>query len=307
MDGYDMPALCFAAMSRCVQLELVMADSAARKRLYADLAALRVEIDRIDEEMHGLLIKRSEVIDQLVSVKQSQERGSAFRPGREASMMRSLAARHRGSLPLDTAEGIWRVIIGTFTYLQAPYQVHADLSGGDGPMRDSARFHFGFTVPFTPQSDANAVINAVGASQGDLGIVQIKQISHDAWWCGLVGPDKPKVIARMPFIERSDHPAGTPVFVISKPVDDISARDVILASCRLERSGPELLIVLGEIAGEVVARADSDDCENHLIALPGERGVAALRMALTRHQLKVIECEEVGSHAARFQFTHIPG
>jgi hypothetical protein len=30
-------------------------------------------------------------------------------------------------------------------------------------------------------------------------------------------------------------------------------------------------------------------------------------MALTRHQLKVIECEEVGSHAARFQFTHIPG
>ena len=30
-------------------------------------------------------------------------------------MMRAFAERHRGLLPLDTVEGIWRVIIGTFT------------------------------------------------------------------------------------------------------------------------------------------------------------------------------------------------
>ena len=63
-------------------------------------------------------------------------------------MMRALAERHGGLLPLDTVEGIWRVIIGTFTYVQARYSVHADISGGDAPMRDSARFHFGFTVPY---------------------------------------------------------------------------------------------------------------------------------------------------------------
>ena len=62
-------------------------------------------------------------------------------------MMRRLVKRHKGILPLDTAESIWRVIISTFTYVQAPFSVHADLSAGDALMRDSARFHFGFTVP----------------------------------------------------------------------------------------------------------------------------------------------------------------
>src|SRR5207249_4618166 len=120
----------------------------------ASLADLRREIDRIDEAMHALLMERGEIIDRLIAIKQTQETGSAFRPAREAEMMRRLVDRHKGILPLDTAEGIWRVIISTFTYVQAPFSVHADLSAGDAAMRDSARFHFGFTVPFVPHMGA---------------------------------------------------------------------------------------------------------------------------------------------------------
>ena len=76
-------------------------------------------------------------------------------------MMRRLVKRHHGNLPLDTAESIWRVIISTFTYVQAPFAVHADLSAGDALMRDSARFHFGFTVPFVPHMGAANVVQAV--------------------------------------------------------------------------------------------------------------------------------------------------
>src|SRR5262245_18434420 len=112
------------------------------------LTDLRKEIDRIDEAMHGLLMQRGEIIDRLIAAKQTQETGSAFRPAREAEMMRRLVQRHHGILPLDTAESIWRVIIATFTHAQAPFAIHADLSAGDAPMRDSARFNFGFTVPF---------------------------------------------------------------------------------------------------------------------------------------------------------------
>ena len=75
-------------------------------------------------------------------------------------MMRRLVDRHRGILPLDTAESIWRVIISTFTYVQAPFSVHADLSAGDAAMRDSARFHFGFTVPFLAHMGAASVVAA---------------------------------------------------------------------------------------------------------------------------------------------------
>src|SRR5919198_5384680 len=132
------------------------------------LADLRKEIDRIDEAMHRLLMERGEIIDRLIAVKKTQETGSAFRPAREAGMMRRLVERHRGILPLDTVEGIWRVIISTFTYVQAPYSVHADLSAGDALMRDSARFHFGFTAPFVAHMGASAVVAAVSPSQRHL-------------------------------------------------------------------------------------------------------------------------------------------
>src|SRR3954468_19150801 len=191
------------------------------------LADLRAEIDRIDEAMHRLLMERGDIIDRLIAVKKTSETGSAFRPGREAAMMRALAARHAGLLPLDTAEGIWRVIIATFTYVQAPFAVHADVSGGDAPMRDSARYHFGFTVPYAPQQSALAVIGAVEAGRGDLGIFKIDQgASAGAWWRILTAEGAPKVIARLPFIERPSHPAGTPVFVISKPLAEAAVRDV---------------------------------------------------------------------------------
>ncbi len=36
------------------------------------LPELRVEIDRIDGEMHGLLIKRGEIIDRLIAVKKTE-------------------------------------------------------------------------------------------------------------------------------------------------------------------------------------------------------------------------------------------
>ena len=136
--------------------------------------------------MHALLIERGEIIDRLIAVKKTEETGSAFRPAREADMMRRLVARHHGILPLDTAESIWRVIISTFTYVQAPFAVHADLSAGDALMRDSARFHFGFTVPFVPHMGASSVVEAVSESKGDLGLVPAFAVAGAGpWWAAL--------------------------------------------------------------------------------------------------------------------------
>src|SRR3954463_2079854 len=122
------------------------------------LADLRREIDRIDEAMHRLLMERGDIIDTLIATKKTSESGSAFRPAREADMMKRLGERHKGLLPLDTVESIWRVIVATFTYVQAPFTVHADVSIGEAAMRDSARFHFGFTVPFLTHMGAAGVV-----------------------------------------------------------------------------------------------------------------------------------------------------
>src|SRR5256885_7793073 len=185
------------------------------------LADLRREIDRIDESMHRLLMERGDIIDRLISVKRTQESGSAFRPAREAEMMRRLVERHHGILPLDTAESIWRVIIATFTFVQSHYSVHADLTAGDAAMRDTARFHFGFTVPFVPHMGAAGVVAAVAGSRGDLGLVPaFAAVGAGAWWTALEFDTAPKIIARLPFVQRADHPAAMPVFVVSRAAAD---------------------------------------------------------------------------------------
>lgn len=269
-----------------------------------NLADLRAEIDRIDAEMHALLIQRGTIIDRLIAVKGTSASGSAFRPGREAAMMRRVAERHRGLLPLDTVEGIWRVIIATFTWVQAPFSVHADVSGGDAPMRDSARFHFGFTVPYRPHPDCGAVIAAVAASRGDLGMFRLRTdtpVLETPWWEGLVGAGRPKVIARLPFIERPTHPAGTPVFVVAKPLDDPAAaqRDWVLHAARVESWGPEAIRALQDLYGEVVAAGA--DGGSLLLAVPGGVGPRQLRETLERAGAGPTALDEIGSHAARFR------
>jgi chorismate mutase len=286
-------------MSQTLRIPTMSAEQPA-----PSLADLRQEIDRIDEAMHRLLMERGTIIDRLIASKKASEAGlsSAFRPGREASMMKALAERHQGLLPLDTVESIWRVIIGTFTYVQSHYSVHADVSAGDAPMRDTARFHFGFTVPYITHPSAAAVIEAVASSRGDLGIFRLDQgATSGAWWRTLADKRRPKIIARLPFIERPDHPAGTPVFVISKPLTDAAVRDVVLYAAQFERwhkGANEALIQLG---GEVVASAADTNGLSELIAVPGTVEPTQLRQTLTKAGASLAQLVEIGSHAERFR------
>ena len=266
------------------------------------LATLRVEIDRIDASMHALLMERGEIIDQLIAVKARQGGGSAFRPGREADMMRRLAERHRGLLPLDTIEGIWRIIISTFTYVQAHYSVHADIAGSDAAMRDSARFHFGYTVPYITHHGALGVIEAVRTSGGDLGMIRLDGgAAAGAWWAPLAEPDAPKIIARLPFVERPDHPAGMPVFVIAQPLAEAASRDVVLHAARIDRWRDGFPAAIGALGGEIIGNAAEGMGLALLMALPGDVPATKVDAALRCAGAGDVRLAEAGSHAARFQ------
>jgi chorismate mutase len=265
------------------------------------LADLRQEIDRIDEAMHGLLMERGEIIDRLIAVKKSQESGSAFRPAREAEMMRRLVKRHKGILPLDTAESIWRVIISTFTYVQAPFSVHADLSAGDALMRDSARFHFGFTVPFVPHMGAAGVVAAVSSSKGDLGLVPALALaSAGAWWSALEFDAAPKIIARLPFVERADHPAALPVFVLSKIAADAMATEAGVWSVRVAGWGAKAAQALTTVADFIAVPDRAFDGAALLVTLPIGVSLETVSKALVKAGATVRSAALVGSHATRY-------
>ncbi len=263
------------------------------------LGDLRAEIDRIDAEVHERLMERGEIIGELIKVKGTQDSGAAFRPAREADMMRRLVQRHRGILPLDTVESIWRVIIATFTYVQAPYSVHADMSGGDTAVRDSARFHFGFTVPLVQHSGAGAVIEAVAASRGDLGLVPAKSVATGAaWWSALESEHAPKIIARVPFVERSNHPASFPMFVVSRPVE-AAVMEVETWSVRVAGWSPAAAKALAPLAESLVV-PDAMDGAALLISVPPGRKLAEALDALLKAGSTVRSSALVGGHANRY-------
>ena len=262
---------------------------------------LRKEIDRIDEAMHQLLMERGEIIDRLISVKKSQETGSAFRPVREAEMMRRLVKRHKGILPLDTAESIWRVIISTFTYVQSPFSVHADLSAGDALMRDSARFHFGFTVPFVPHMGAAGVVAAVSASKGDLGLVPAVPVAGaGAWWNALEFDAAPKIIARLPFVERADHPAALPVFVVSRVAGDAMATEAEVWSIRVSGWGAGAAQALSMRADFIAVPDRAFDGAALLVTLPKGVSLESISAVLVKAGATVRSAALVGSHATRY-------
>jgi chorismate mutase len=265
------------------------------------LADLRREIDRIDEAMHRLLMERGEIIGQLIATKRTQETGSAFRPAREADMMRRLVGRHRGILPLDTVESIWRVIISTFTYVQAPYAVHADFSAGDAAMRDSARFHFGFTAPIVSHFDAAAVVGALTARTGDIGLVPVAAVAGaGAWWSLLEGETAPKIIARLPFVERADHPAALPVFAIGHPAADAMVRDVEVFSIKASGWSPAAARAIDALADAVAAPDGGFDGAALLVSMPAGRQLGDVTAALVKAGVSVRSSALVGGHATRY-------
>lgn len=265
------------------------------------LAGLRGEIDRIDEEIHRLLVARSAIIDELIQVKGTAVSGAAFRPAREADMMRRLVDRHRGILPIATVEHIWREIVSTFTFLQAHYEVYMD--GGRDPvaMRDLARFYFGFTVPAHLVAGPDEVIDAVARSISDLGIVRQTQPSWVGPWWRRLGGDGPRIIARLPYILYAGRVADLPALVVSNPISEpIEPEVAIHAFHGVGDRDPSGAL---EAAGfELIARHDEGPCADFLVASPTGTALEAVVAAFATAGVEVREPRLVGGHPTPIRY-----
>ncbi len=185
--------------------------------------------------------------------------------------------------------------------MQAPFSVHADLSAGDALMRDSARFHFGFTVPFVPHMGAAAVVEAVSTSKGDLGLVPATSVAGaGAWWNALEFDAAPKIIARLPFVERADHPAAMPVFVISRVAADAMATEAAVWSVRVSGWGATAAQALSMQAEFVAVPDRAFDGAALLVTLPQGVTLDAVSAALVKAGASVRSAALVGSHATRY-------
>jgi chorismate mutase len=217
------------------------------------LQAIRRRIDAIDEGMHRLLIERSGVIAELIRIKGTSKPGAAFRPDREADMMRRLALRHEGGLPLFTVEHIWREIITTFTAMQAPFGIAAGPASDPVALRDTIRFYFGFSVEIGEHPTSEAAIRRVSGTDRDVAVIPAD--TEGRWWAQLDGAGAPKVFAKLPFIDIPSRPARFPAYVVGPPLRDMPASDIRLLAMK-DADGIEAAI--GSFGGVVAARSAAE-------------------------------------------------
>lgn len=253
------------------------------------LADLRGEIDRIDAAMHGLLMERGQIIERLIEVKKTAETGSAFRPAREADVVRRLVDNHKGRLPVELVVQIWRQIISTFTYVQSPHSVHVVMGPEQENARELARFHFGFGVPLVKHSSPASVVAAIARDRGDLGLVGLGP-AREPWWEKLGGPGQPIAMATAPAIARAASPRPPQALVIGHPSIDTAGLDTRLVAVTLA----------GRPAVDVDAvLASADEGGRHHVLAWGPREASEAEIAQDAASGMAVEAARTVGYTAR--------
>jgi chorismate mutase / prephenate dehydratase len=202
-----------------------------------DLALLRAELDRIDDSLHSLLIERARVVER---VAKAGKRG-AYRPGREASIIRRLLRAHHGTLPPRTLVRIWRELLAGTTAMQGPFAVVVCEPGGGADVTAAAREHFGALTPLRAYGSPAQALAAVSRGAATVAVLPVPSetdTARDAWWTALLQRDEPRmhVVGRLPF--WAPRPEGAPevqALVIATVEPDASERDRSLLGLELDR------------------------------------------------------------------------
>ena len=160
--------------------------------------------------MHDLVMQRTQLVEAIGREKRS-EGLPPLHPGREALILRRLAARHHGSFSPSALVRMWREMLAVTVGLQGRFAIAVYAPDGVGGFWDLARDHFGSHTPMTPYRSAGQVIRAVTDHQASVGVLPTPQEDDaDPWWRFLVSGDAaaPRVIARLPFAGRGNARAG---------------------------------------------------------------------------------------------------
>lgn len=236
-----------------------------------NLDDLRREIDEIDIALHDLILRRAAIVEQVAEAKGPQA-DSGMRPGREADILRRLAARHSGPFPRGSVLRIWRELISSLTAMQGPYGIAVFAEGGDG-LWDVARDHFGSHTRLAARTTRREVVADVAKGEATHGVLPYPEEEDERpWWGGLWSTEAPRVVLRLPFGEAGNARGGSDALVIARVDPELTGDDrslaIIETAGELRRAAvPDLLAEAG-LKGDLVCTAN-DGSNQYLVELQG--------------------------------------
>jgi chorismate mutase/prephenate dehydratase len=208
-----------------------------------EIERLRRQIDEIDDSIHDGIMRRADIVRRVAEIKNGQGAETVrtyLRPGREAEILRRLAARHHGDFPLSELTRIWREMITGFTRLQGPFAVAVCTGAERGDLWDVARDHYGSHTPMTAFAQPMQTIRAVADGSHTVAVLPWPEDDvPDPWWRMLASDDSktPRIIGRLPFV------------VGERTHDDPQALSV--AQIAAEKTGDDHSLLVIELEGDV--------------------------------------------------------
>ena len=194
------------------------------------LAELRTQLDAIDNQIHDLLMQRAKVVEAVAT--EGGKKGTKIRPGREASILRRLLARHQGALPRQAIMRFWREMFGAALIIEGG-QTMAVCDGEGGEARLAlAREHFGPLTPVRRHHNASQTLaditRAGGAQLAVLPALGEDEDGKHSWWPMLTstGAKRLYVIAKIPFwTKRAEGLPQGDAYVVAAVAPDASGQD----------------------------------------------------------------------------------
>jgi len=219
------------------------------------LAALRAEIDALDDAMHDVLMRRAAVVARMAASRAKTGGGSPLRPGREAAVLRRLLTRHSGALSRGAVVRIWRHIFMAHTAIQGAFTAAVAASGEAAQTLALAREHFGTATPLAPFASPAQALAALSAGKASVAVLPtLAGEGEGAWWQILEAP-RLSVVARLPFL--ADATRADAALVVAPVPPDASGEDRSLlrleGSAEASRESFARLLTDAGLAGRILS------------------------------------------------------
>ncbi len=138
------------------------------------LAAIRTEIDSLDEQLQTLINRRALLAQQVgISKHADGHTVDFYRPEREAQVLRAALERNRGPLRNEEIARLFREIMSACLAQQEPLKVA--FLGPEGTYTQAAVYkHFGHSVRALALATSDEVFHEVEAGNADFGVVAVE-------------------------------------------------------------------------------------------------------------------------------------
>lgn len=206
-----------------------------------NLDELRRKIDDLDSQLLSVLEQRMAIVEDIAEAKrEAGDDGVAFRPGREAIVLRRILEAHSSPLPDEVIARIWREMVSAVCRLQSPYSVAVVAPEKSVGYWDMARSHFGSATPMKLHKTTSVVFRAMSEDMSMLAVMPWQSLERDTWWVHLAqgGENIPKILAKLPFLEKN-----------SGSFEDLNA--LVLGHADPEPSGNDVSLLVVTTTGEV--------------------------------------------------------